>query len=65
LIGYVGTLAARTSWSHDFILWELPFSEGLRLIDYYAWIGSQPRDGIDFRWADDVWALDEELTGGE
>jgi hypothetical protein len=50
LISYIGGLASKTSWSHDYIVWELPFSEGMRILDYHTWLG-----GKMLRWADDVW----------
>ena len=57
MISYIGGLASKTSWSHDYIVWELPFSEGMRILDYHTWIG-----GKMLRWADDVWMP---LTGEE
>ena len=39
-----------------YILWELPFSEGMRISDYHVWIG-----GKTLRWADDVWDLESDL----
>jgi hypothetical protein len=53
-------LAEKTSWSHDYILWELPFTEGMRLLDYWFW--KNPDHGKVLRWADDVWDPDEALT---
>ena len=55
MTSYVARLAEKTSWSHDFILWELPFSEGMRILDYHIWCG-----GKTLRWADDVMDLDED-----
>jgi len=54
LTSYVARLAEKTSWSHDYILWELPFSEGMRILDYHIWCG-----GKTLRWADDVIDIEE------
>jgi len=40
----------------DFILWELPFTEGMRILDYHVWVS-----GKALRWADDV--IDIEAIG--
>lgn len=49
MTSYVARLAEKTSWTFDYILWELPFTEGMRILDYHIWIG-----GKTLRWADDV-----------
>jgi hypothetical protein len=53
-------LAEKTSWGHDYILWELPFTEGMRLLDYWFW--KDPEHGKVLRWADDVWDAEAVLT---
>ena len=53
MTSYVARLAEKTSWSFDFILWELPFTEGLRLLDYHVWVA-----GKTLRWSDDLIDID-------
>ncbi len=40
----------------DTILWDLPFTEGIRISDYHVWVG-----GKTLRWADDVWDIEREM----
>jgi hypothetical protein len=51
-------LAEKTSWGHDYILWELPFTEGMRILDYHVWTGDGTTPGRPLRWADDLLDLD-------
>lgn len=43
----------------EFILWTLPFTEGMRILDFHVWTGDGMRPGRALRWADDVLDLDE------
>jgi hypothetical protein len=42
-------------------LWEIPFTEGLRILDYYVWAGDSTRSGKALRWADDVIDLEDPI----
>jgi len=50
LTSYVATVAEKTGWDRDYILWRLPITAGLQLCDAWA-----SRDGVKLAWiSDDV-----------
>jgi hypothetical protein len=46
-MSYAASIAEKTGWPLDFILWRLPLSAGRQLLDIYA-----ARSGCSVRWAD-------------